>query len=89
MKIRLADHVLLASVDEEAVVLNTDNEQYYGLNGTALQMLEGLNDAATVEAAQAALLQQFDVDSDALAHDLHLLIDQLRSRGLIEISDAA
>lgn len=88
MKFRLPDHILLADVDDEAVILNTDSEHYFGLNGTALRMLHVLNESPTLEDAHTTLLQQFDADPETLMKDLRSLVEQLKERGLIEEIDA-
>jgi hypothetical protein len=89
MNITLADHVMLATLDDEAVVLNTKSEQYYGLNKTALRMVQVLTESPSRHAACEALRQEFDVESETLTRDLDTLIEGLRSRGLLASSDAA
>ncbi len=89
MKIRFAEHVLVASIDDEAVVLNTENEQYYGLNQSALQMVETLTQAPSVEAARAELSTFYDVAPTVLSDDLDHLIAELAKRGLLEQEHAA
>jgi predicted transcriptional regulator len=85
MRVRLSEHVMLADLDDEAVALNTRNEQYYGLNRTAIRMLKALTEAASVESARDQLTGEFNVDAAVIDRDLRQLIDQLRARGLLEI----
>jgi DNA-binding MarR family transcriptional regulator len=84
MRVRLSEHVMLADLEDEAVALNTQSEQYYGLNATAIRMLKALTESESVEKAQARLGQELTVDAAILERDLHQLIDQLCARGVLE-----
>ena len=88
MEIVLSKNILITEVDEEGIILNTNSENFFGLNSTALLMWQALQEYETVEAAQEALLSQFEVDSDTLKQDLMALIYKLEERGLLEIVNA-
>ena len=83
--VRVPDHVLARAVDGELVLLNLDNEQYYGLDETGRVIWEVLIDAPTTESALEVLLEQFDVDAGTLAADLDQLLEELSVRGLLEL----
>jgi hypothetical protein len=89
MKIRISDQIMMVDIDDEAVILNTENEQYFGLNSTALSMWKALTTTPTVEAACEKLLEEYQVDADTLQNDIHNLIDQLVDRGIIKGIDDA
>ena len=84
MKVRLPDHVMLAGVGGEAVVLNTRTEQFHGLNRTAARMLEVLRDTPDVGEAGARLAGEFGVDLGVITRDLDSLVEGLCARGLLE-----
>ena len=73
--------------NDEAVVLNVESEVYFGLNKTALMMWNALTSAPDVATAFAQLSDEFDVDADRLRSDLEMLVDDLVSRGLLELID--
>ena len=83
--VAVPDHVLTRSVDSELVLLNLDNEEYYGLDEVGAAMWEAVTTAHDVDAAFQQLLERFDVDSTTLSRDLEHLFDELSKRGLVEL----
>jgi hypothetical protein len=83
--VRIPDHVLARAVDGELVLLNLDNENYYGLDEVGTAMWEAISTTASVGDALQELLGQFDVDEERLTADLDQLLGELSSRGLVEL----
>jgi hypothetical protein len=82
--VQVPEHVLVRKVDRELVLLNLDDEQYYGLDETGTAMWEAVTTAPTVDAAIRELLEQFEVDAETLTSDLETLLEELNSRGLVQ-----
>jgi hypothetical protein len=84
--VRVPEHVLVRTVDRELVLLNLDNEEYYGLDETGAAVWAALDSAPTIGAAVDQLLEQFDVEREVLAGDVERLLAELDARGLVEIA---
>ena len=84
--VRVPDHVLVRTVDRELVLLNLDNEEYYGLDEVGAAIWDALSASPTIGAAVDGLLEQFDVDRDSLAEDVERLVAELDARGLVELA---
>lgn len=81
------DNILVHQFGEEAVILNLNNETYYRLNGSAIQMWQSLLSNESVEQAQASLLAEFDVTAEQLKNDLETFIHTLQEAQLVEIQE--
>jgi RNase adaptor protein for sRNA GlmZ degradation len=88
-RVRAPDHVLFRELDGEAVMLNLEDESYYGLDAVGTRMWTALQTAETIGDAHAQLLAVYDVDAGQLREDLIELLETLRERGLVIISDTA
>ena len=82
------DGVLIREVADEAVLLNLNNEQYYGLDGVGLRMWQVLTAGGIIEQGIESLLTEYDVDRATLERDVLRLLDALADQGLVEIVDA-
>ena len=81
------EHVMFRELDGEAVLLNLQNEMYYGLDETGTRMWQLLTTADSVQAAMDILLEEYDVNPETLEQDLVQMITELKSHGLLETAD--
>ena len=81
------EHVMFRELDGEAVLLNLQNEMYYGLDETGTRMWQLLTTSDSVQAAMDQLLEEFDVSAETLEQDLAEMITELKSHGLLETAD--
>jgi hypothetical protein len=88
MKITIPDSVLSTELDDEGVLLDLETGEYFGLDEVGMQMWKILRANGDLDAAQAALLAQYDVEEDALARDLREFIAKLAERKLMLVTDA-
>jgi hypothetical protein len=86
--LRIPEHVLTRSVSDETVLLNLDNEHYYGLDDVGARFFALLEQGVTFGEAVTVLLGEYDVERDVLEADLGSLVADLRRNGLVEF-DAA
>jgi len=77
-------HVMVRPVADELVILSLESEEYFGLDAVGARMWHQLSTTPTVQAAFDALLAEYDVAPATLAHDLEKLVEELRSRKLLE-----
>ena len=82
--ITIPGHVLVQTIGTgEAVMLNLENESYFGLNAVASRMIEVLASSETLDAAVEILSHEYEVDPQTLLADIGELVTELESRGLI------
>jgi Coenzyme PQQ synthesis protein D (PqqD) len=86
--VRVPQHVVYRSFPAETVVLNLETGKYHGLNTTAGQMLEALEQATCVRDAAIALSKRYEQDQGVVERDLCELCRSLLERGLIEADGA-
>jgi len=79
---------LISRLQEESVLLNLDNESYYGLDDVGTRMLSVLNSSDSVQSAWLQLVDEYDVDREVLRDDLVSLVERLLEQGLVEVSPA-
>jgi hypothetical protein len=82
------DHVLARKAEGETVVLNLDNEQYYGLDDVGSRFWELLEAGTRFGDAVTTLLGEYEVERDRLVADLTALVLDLKENGLVVV-DAA
>ena len=78
------EHVMFRELDGEAVLLNLQNEMYYGLDEVGTRMWQLLTSSESVQAAMDTMLDEFDVSPQTLEQDLAKMITDLKSHGLLE-----
>ncbi len=86
-KFNAPDDVMFRDLDGEAVLLNLNNESYYGLDETGSRMWQVLTTSDSVGAAVRKLADEYDVDESQLRKDLIGLLDELIKNGLVQVAD--
>ncbi len=79
--------VLVRGLGEESVLLNLDNECYFGLDDIGTCMWAALTGSPRIEDAFAALLAEYDVEPEQLRNDLAAFVHQLAEAGLVQVVD--
>jgi hypothetical protein len=87
--VAIADSVLYQELEEEAVLLNMANQQYYGLNHVGAQMWRSLNEAGSIAAAEDLLAEMYEIERPALRSDLEALVRDLLKAGLLTPADGS
>jgi len=87
--VKIPDDVLISNLQDESVILNLDSERYYGLDSIGTRILSVLTTSESIEAAYNTLVQEYDVDHQALRQDLIALVENLVAQGLVKVSNAS
>lgn len=87
-RVRIPQHVVHRSFEQETVLLNLETGQYHGLNQVAGKMLEALQETGDAQDAARRVADEFDVPVERVEADLAQLLGQLRERGLVAVDDA-
>jgi len=70
----------------EAVMLDLENESYFGLNEVGARIVDLLTSLESVDAVLKALTLEYDADAATLRRDIADLIEALRARGLLTVA---
>ena len=81
---RVPPDVMTANLDGEAVLLHLKTKAYFKLNDTAAELWKGLEAGEDEAAIIARLTAKFDVDAETARTESNRVIEELRSRGLLE-----
>lgn len=82
-KVVVPESVLMRELSGEAVLLNLDNNFYYGLDDVGYRMWSVLTAADTIGAAYEQLLSEYDVEPNVLSESMDALIKQCLEHGLL------
>ena len=88
-RIRLVkpENVHVQDLDGEAVLLNFNDNQYYGLDENGFRMFSVLTSSASVREALEIFLKEYEVPPEQLKEDLEGFIASLQESGLVEAVD--
>jgi hypothetical protein len=78
---------LSSELGDEAVILNLDSGTYYGLNEVGARVWELVQQPRSFSELHQALLEEYDVHSDACKQDLVEVLLDLQRANLVEVSD--
>ena len=84
-RIKIREQILKRNFDDETLILNLDNENYYGLDAIGTRFLELLMESGTIQQAYDVLVTEYEVDPETLRNDLIKLLNLLERNGIIEI----
>ena len=87
-RIRVPERVLMRQVGEEMVMLNLDEENYYGLNAVGARLMQIAENGATLEHIVEQLLTEFDVARAQLEIDVRQISAELIAIGLLDEDSA-
>ena len=84
-RIKIREQILKKHFDNESLILNLNNENYYGLDAVGTRFLEVLLESDSIRCAYETLLEEYDVEPETLQKDLIKLLNVLEQNGIIEI----
>ncbi len=85
MRVSIPEEVLIQDLGGELVLLNLQNEQYFGLDEVGTLAWSALQDNGSTEAAYAAVGAEYEVEAEQLRQDVDELIEQLVKHGLLRV----
>ena len=69
----------------EAAILDMKSGIYYGLDAIGAQIWNLIQEPKTVDEVAAAILEEYDVETDRCQQDIVALLQDLAAHGLVEI----
>jgi len=86
--VTLSEDAVFKELSGEAVILNLESGTYFGLNAVGTRVWALLQEHKSLDETFQALSQEFDVDPKVLERDLVELVEQLRAKGLVNVTAA-
>ena len=84
--IKIRPDILFQEVRGETVLLNLDNENYFGLDEVGTFFWKLLKEHSDFQKVFDIMLEKYEVDAVQLEKDLDNLVKKMAEAGLIEIS---
>jgi len=84
-RVEAPQHVLIRHLDGESVLLNLETERYFGLDATGTRMWEVVTAQPSTQLAFEELLEEFEVEPEALRKHLTELLSGLVENGLLQV----
>jgi hypothetical protein len=78
-------NVSFSVVGEDAFLLNTRTNKYYGLEKVGARLWELLSEGKSLKDAHQIILSEYEIDSVQLEQDILELMSHLLENGLVEI----
>jgi len=88
-RVEIGESIILQRLNDEAVLLNMSNQQYYGLNDTGTRMWELLMELGEPSKVVTQLQEEYAVPSATLQADLETLVGELLQAGLLRATSAS
>ncbi len=79
-----AKDVTIVDLSGEAVILNTDNGVYYGLNDMGYRIWNLSQEPKRIDEIRSMILGEYDVESKVCEQDLLEFIGAMANEGLVE-----
>lgn len=88
-RVEIGDSVIFQRLNDEAILLNMSNQQYYGLNDTGTRMWELLVTLGEPEKVVATMHADYSVPVSSIETDLESLVNDLLRVGLLRTTSSA
>ena len=86
--ITVAKEQVSCDLSGEAAILDLKSGQYYGLNAVGARVWNLIQEPKRVNDVLQTLLEEYNVETASCERDLLALIEELQSKGLVEVKDA-
>lgn len=78
-----APNIVKQIVDDEGLLLDTDNQQIHHLNETALVLWEHCESGSAIDKMVSDFIQRYDVDEQTARKDIMHTLDSWEQLGLV------
>ena len=85
MKYQIPATVFIQKIDEDVILLDTESQEYFSLNGVGKIILDLISENLTHEEIIEELAQMFEVDKPQIESDLLNFTKASQEKGLIVI----
>jgi len=81
--VQVCDSVIFQKLQDEVVLLNMEEQNYFGLDDVGAKMWEQLAARKTIDEAVRELLRVYEIDETTLRQDLETFVLKLIDAGLV------
>lgn len=81
----ISPDAVYSDIEDEMVILNPTNGEYYGLNPVGALVWKLAQSPIRVSAVRDAILEAFEVEPEECERDLLELLEDMRGQGLIGV----
>lgn len=81
--------IMLQVVDDETLLFNSENGQFFTLNEVGTVMWEEITAHTTLQSVLSEMLEIFDVASEQLSNDLFAFAESLSQQGLFVVGEGS
>lgn len=85
-RLTVPEHVLAREASGETVLLNLENEHYYGLDAVGTRFWQLVEAGTTFGEAVNVLLGEYEIEREPLVADLTALVADLQENGLVTVA---
>jgi len=87
--VRITPGVLHQELGGETVLLNLNNENYFGLDEVGTRVWQVLGETQSANDVVSRLTEEYDVPTEQLRADVARLISELAAAGLVSLAETA
>ncbi len=87
-RVLIPEHVVYRALAHETVLLNIHTSTYHAVDETGARFLEVLEHSDSLDHARQVLVAEYEQPADRIAQDMMTFLEELWTRGLIEIEPA-
>ena len=84
-KITIPKTVFVQRVDDEMVIMDTQSENYFGLDAIGSQMWQILVKESSLKSLKKRILAMYEVEESVLERDIEIFVNELLKNKLITI----
>ena len=84
-KIIIPSSVFAQLVDDEMVLLDTESENYFGLDAVGTVMWQQLVETPLLDVLKSYMLEQYEVEEERLKKDIEIFVKTLVDHQLITL----
>jgi hypothetical protein len=86
MNYKIKTNLLLQSVVDEIVILDTDTGNYYTLDSIGSDMIDLYKKTSSIDRTTDEIVEKYDCDKQTAKNDLIKLLESMAENGLVEKS---
>jgi hypothetical protein len=86
--VAINDEAVSRELDGEAVILNLTSGTYFGLNAAGTRIWALIQEHKSLREVFEVMRKEYEVSPEVLERDLLHLVEQLREKGLVNVSQA-
>lgn len=88
-KVSISDNALLEDMGNEAVILNINNERYYGLDQVGMNFWSWLKEEGDIDKVLERAVATYPIDAATLRKDIGVFVIELDNAGLLTFDEDA